>query len=194
MGGSPRWPAGAGGWPTQGHGEQWQHLFYCGRNLGAGTIPGSDGRCGPSNGPQCASCKRYKAPHQHQPQPTAPTVVLPPGHGASQPLLSLGERVEEVMRRTGVSGQAARAALDSQGGSVDAASAAVSASLADTAAALASLRPGSSQARPAAHAARSTAAQSAGFCGCEGAPQHYILGLCFGAITAFAVGLCAALV
>ena len=36
-------------------------LYYCGRNLGRAAIPGSDGRCGPRNGPQCASCKRYQA-------------------------------------------------------------------------------------------------------------------------------------
>mmetsp|Transcript_145493 Transcript_145493/g.464955 ORF Transcript_145493/g.464955 Transcript_145493/m.464955 type:complete len:185 (+) Transcript_145493:2277-2831(+) len=40
------------------------HLFYCGRNLGEAAIPGSDGRCGPSNGPQCSSCKRYQAGHR----------------------------------------------------------------------------------------------------------------------------------
>jgi len=34
--------------------------FYCGRHLGRGAIPGSNGRCGPSNGPQCASCKRFQ--------------------------------------------------------------------------------------------------------------------------------------
>jgi len=32
-------------------------LFYCNRYLGASLIPGSDGRCGPNNGPQCADCK-----------------------------------------------------------------------------------------------------------------------------------------
>jgi hypothetical protein len=36
-------------------------LFYCGRKLGEQAIPGSsDGRCGPSTGPQCASCKRFQ--------------------------------------------------------------------------------------------------------------------------------------
>jgi len=30
---------------------------YCGRNLGQEAIPGSDGQCGPNNGPQCADCK-----------------------------------------------------------------------------------------------------------------------------------------
>jgi len=32
--------------------------YYCGRKLGTDKIPGSDGQCGPNNGPSCASCKR----------------------------------------------------------------------------------------------------------------------------------------
>jgi hypothetical protein len=32
-------------------------LLYCGRVLGTQVIPGSDGRCGPTNGPQCPDCK-----------------------------------------------------------------------------------------------------------------------------------------
>ena len=31
--------------------------YYCGRELGEDMIPGSDGQCGPSNGPQCPDCK-----------------------------------------------------------------------------------------------------------------------------------------
>jgi hypothetical protein len=34
---------------------------YCGRHLGRDAIPGSDGRCGPNNGPQCASCRAAAA-------------------------------------------------------------------------------------------------------------------------------------
>lgn len=34
--------------------------FYCGRRLGRDAIPGSDGQCGPSGGPQCKSCKRFQ--------------------------------------------------------------------------------------------------------------------------------------
>ena len=30
--------------------------LYCGRHLGRGAIPGSDGSCGPDNGPQCQAC------------------------------------------------------------------------------------------------------------------------------------------
>ena len=33
------------------------HILYCGRYLGQAAIPGSDGRCGPNNGPQCQDCK-----------------------------------------------------------------------------------------------------------------------------------------
>jgi len=32
--------------------------YYCGRVLGSEEIPGSDGRCGPCNGPQCNDCHR----------------------------------------------------------------------------------------------------------------------------------------
>jgi WD40 repeat protein len=35
--------------------------YYCGRHLGSAAIPGSDGRCGPNNGPQCQSCVRFQA-------------------------------------------------------------------------------------------------------------------------------------
>jgi len=31
--------------------------LYCGRWLGVKAIPGSDGQCGPTNGPQCADCQ-----------------------------------------------------------------------------------------------------------------------------------------
>ncbi|CAM9310758.1 unnamed protein product [Chrysoparadoxa australica] len=34
----------------------YQDIYYCGRRLGRDAIPGSDGGCGPSNGPQCADC------------------------------------------------------------------------------------------------------------------------------------------
>ena len=37
-----------------------RHNLYCGRRLGTAAIPGSDGRCGPNNGPQCQSCKRLQ--------------------------------------------------------------------------------------------------------------------------------------
>jgi len=30
--------------------------LYCGRRLGTAAIPGSDGQCGPDNGPQCRDC------------------------------------------------------------------------------------------------------------------------------------------
>merc|ERR1711920_1130723 len=34
--------------------------YYCARVLGPNAIPGSNGRCGPTNGPQCPSCKRFQ--------------------------------------------------------------------------------------------------------------------------------------
>jgi len=47
--------------------------YYCGRNLGVAAIPGSDGRCGPNNGPQCRSCAGYTASN---PPPSAPAVSV----------------------------------------------------------------------------------------------------------------------
>ena len=34
--------------------------FYCGRFLGRDAIPGSDGHCGPTDGPACADCKAFE--------------------------------------------------------------------------------------------------------------------------------------
>lgn len=39
------------------------NLYYCGRRLGVAAIPGSDGMCGPSNGPQCEACKAHQTAH-----------------------------------------------------------------------------------------------------------------------------------
>ena len=33
--------------------------FYCGRKIGRAKLVGSDGRCGPTGGPQCADCIAY---------------------------------------------------------------------------------------------------------------------------------------
>ena len=33
--------------------------YYCGRRLGLDLIPGSDGQCGPNNGPQCPDCNGF---------------------------------------------------------------------------------------------------------------------------------------
>jgi hypothetical protein len=32
-------------------------VYYCGRDLVTDRIPGSDGRCGPADGPQCDACR-----------------------------------------------------------------------------------------------------------------------------------------
>lgn len=36
--------------------------LYCSRRLGITLIPGSDGQCGPNNGPQCADCRAGAVP------------------------------------------------------------------------------------------------------------------------------------
>jgi hypothetical protein len=51
--------AGAVMRPGTGSGS---HLLFCGRRLGVEAIPGSDGRCGPNNGPQCADCQAGPLP------------------------------------------------------------------------------------------------------------------------------------
>jgi hypothetical protein len=35
--------------------------YYCARIIGVERLPGSDGQCGPNNGPQCDECKAYQA-------------------------------------------------------------------------------------------------------------------------------------
>lgn len=42
---------------TRSPSDMMMHTMYCGRSLGSGEIPGSDGQCGPTNGPQCADCQ-----------------------------------------------------------------------------------------------------------------------------------------
>ena len=37
------------------------HKYYCGVMKGKRLIPRSDGKCGPTNGPQCEACKAYQA-------------------------------------------------------------------------------------------------------------------------------------
>jgi hypothetical protein len=41
-----------------GASPRYQNTLYCGRELGRRDIPGSDGFCGPTNGPQCRDCAR----------------------------------------------------------------------------------------------------------------------------------------
>ena len=49
--------------------------YYCGRRMGKDIIPHSDGRCGPSNGPQCPDCRivmpRMPNPGDYQPFPSS---------------------------------------------------------------------------------------------------------------------------
>jgi hypothetical protein len=50
--------AGAGVSPSQQ--SNYLHFLYCGRWLGRAAIPGSDGQCGPNNGPCCGDCRAFK--------------------------------------------------------------------------------------------------------------------------------------
>lgn len=43
-----------------GPGNDGSSTYYCGRYLGRAAIPGSDGQCGPTAGPQCPSCERLQ--------------------------------------------------------------------------------------------------------------------------------------
>ena len=56
--------------------------YYCGRRLGRDRIPGSDGQCGPNNGPQCPSCMLTDA--------TAPNFAQCPSHHALRPFADEG--------------------------------------------------------------------------------------------------------
>eukprot|EP00906_Rhabdomonas_costata_P001501 RCo002497 len=35
-------------------------LFYCGKHIGRDRLPGSDGFCGPNNGPHCEDCRAFQ--------------------------------------------------------------------------------------------------------------------------------------
>jgi hypothetical protein len=43
---------------TSGEGRD---KYYCAQHFGRAALPGSDGYCGPDDGPQCDSCKRFTA-------------------------------------------------------------------------------------------------------------------------------------
>jgi hypothetical protein len=38
-----------------------KHMWYCGRYLGMDVMPGSDGHCGPHDGPACPACAYFSA-------------------------------------------------------------------------------------------------------------------------------------
>ncbi len=54
------------------------HKYYCGQKR---PIPGSDGRCGPTNGPQCPSCVRFTGVTRKS-QPEHDSVAGPKGMAA----------------------------------------------------------------------------------------------------------------
>ena len=45
--------------------------YYCGQYFGTTALPGTDGHCGPDDGSNCASCKRFERANTEviQPQP-----------------------------------------------------------------------------------------------------------------------------
>ena len=53
-------PVGDGLVRALGTTRGYTNLYYCGRRLGVRAIPGSDGQCGPNNGPQCTDCIKYQ--------------------------------------------------------------------------------------------------------------------------------------
>ena len=60
----------------------YRDTYYCGRFLGVANIPGSDGRCGPTNGPQCADClgstRTSPTPQRNPATPSPPPQPSPP--------------------------------------------------------------------------------------------------------------------
>jgi len=59
--------------------------YYCGRRLGKEAIPGSNGSCGPNNGPQCASCRRFQnAKEKEDVNDEGAHVAFGNGRGASK--------------------------------------------------------------------------------------------------------------
>ena len=82
-------------------------VFYCGRRLGVSAIPGSDGRCGPTNGPQCMACQRF----QRDPAKAATAQLT---HGASPADLA-SPADPETKLRDAAKGALARALEGSSG-------------------------------------------------------------------------------
>jgi hypothetical protein len=69
--------------PGSGNGEA---RFYCGRRLGREAIPGSDGQCGPTNGPLCGSCQRWNGRALiNRAQAPAPAMVMSASAAGSKP-------------------------------------------------------------------------------------------------------------
>ena len=67
LGDAPSFANDDGAVVAPGRSSSSTHKYYCGRELGREAIPDSDGGCGPSNGPQCPSCKRFQASLPHHP-------------------------------------------------------------------------------------------------------------------------------
>jgi regulator of replication initiation timing len=65
------------------------HLGYCGRYFRKDAMPGSDGHCGPKDGPQCWACEHYK-----------PGVSAKTGAGACEKISELNRQLVEADRAT----------------------------------------------------------------------------------------------
>ena len=68
--------------------------MYCGRTIGRDRLAGSDGRCGPTNGPQCEDCKQVGLGRVcgKKRNGAAPRVATP-AHG-------MGSYYNEIMKTT----------------------------------------------------------------------------------------------
>jgi len=53
------------------------NLYYCGQYCGRRALPGSNGYCGPHNGPQCVACKNFQ---KHRPENLIPNAFNSEGY------------------------------------------------------------------------------------------------------------------
>eukprot|EP01126_Amoeba_proteus_P062028 TRINITY_DN8381_c0_g1_i14.p1 TRINITY_DN8381_c0_g1~~TRINITY_DN8381_c0_g1_i14.p1 ORF type:complete len:761 (-),score=90.56 TRINITY_DN8381_c0_g1_i14:158-2440(-) len=67
---------------------RFSHLYYCGRHFGVSALPGSDGFCGPEDGPQCEDCIQYQREH-----PVQQAVVRKLGSGRFSHLYYCGRHI-----------------------------------------------------------------------------------------------------
>ena len=76
--------------------------FYCGRMLGQTAIPGSDGQCGPTNGPACESCRRFTAGHVQTLLSCLQGDKNPHARHILENTLKIGEKHVAICTRVGV--------------------------------------------------------------------------------------------
>ena len=73
-------------------------VFYCNRVLGRDAIPGSDGRCGPNDGPQCRDCQGYTPTNLPPPQSSAEAIPEVEVVGSVEPFRGMACRIKAVSR------------------------------------------------------------------------------------------------